>query len=107
MGLLYNLAMTKAEKTSKSVKAKMKELKAKGVKLGSPDLTIARAKASASLREQARERRAEVLPIIRQIRKDGNHTFQEIANQLNKRNVPTARGGIWHATSVRNVMKTK
>ena len=107
MGLLYNLAMSKAEKTSKSVKAKMKELKAKGVKLGSPDLTIARAKASASLREQARERRAEVLPIIRQIRKDGNHTFQEIANQLNKRNVPTARGGIWHATSVRNVMKTK
>ena len=105
MGLLYNLAMAKAEKTSKSVKAKMKELKDKGVKLGSPDLTVARAKASATLREQARERRAEVLPIIKEIKKDGNHTYQEIANQLNKRGIPTARGGIWHATSVRNIMK--
>ena len=105
MGLLYNLAMTKAEKTSKSVKAKMKELKAQGVKLGSPDLTLARAKATATLREQAKDRRADVLPIIKEIKKDGNHTYQEIANQLNKRNVPTARGGVWHATSVRNIIK--
>ena len=106
MGLLYSLAMAKSEKTSKSVKAKMKELKAQGVKLGSPDLTLARAKATATLREQAKDRRAEVLPIIKKIKQDGNHTYQEIANQLNKRNVPTARGGIWHATSVRNIIKS-
>lgn len=105
IGLLLSLAQAKSEKTSKSVKAKMKELKAQGVKLGSPDLTLARAKASASLREQAKERRADVLPIIKEIKKDGNHTYQEIANQLNKRNVPTARGGEWHATSVRNIIK--
>ena len=105
MGLLLSLAQDKAQKTSKSVKAKMKELKEQGVKLGSPDLTIARAKASATLRERAKERRAEILPVIKKIKQDGNHTYQEIANQLNKRNVPTARGGKWHATSVRNVMK--
>ena len=92
MGLLYSLAMAKSEKTSKSVKAKMKELKAQ-------------AKATATLREQAKDRRTEVLPIIKKIKQDGNHTYQEIANQLNKRNVPTARGGVWHATSVRNIIK--
>ena len=105
MGLLLSLAQDKAQKTSRSVKAKMKELKEQGVKLGSPDLTIARAKASATLRERAKERRAEILPVIKKIKQDGNHTYQEIANQLNKRNVPTARGGKWHATSVRNIMK--
>ena len=43
--------------------------------------------------------------LIKEIKKDGNHTYQEIANQLNKRGIPTARGGIWHATSVRNIIK--
>jgi len=106
IGLLASLAQAKSEKTSKSVKAKMKELKAQGVKLGSPDLTLARANASATLREQAKQRKADVLPVINKIKLDGNHTYQEIANQLNKRNVPTARGGIWHATSVRNIIKS-
>lgn len=105
IGLLVSIAEAKSEKTSKSVKAKMKELKEKGVKLGSPDLTQARAIAAASLREQAKQRRAEILPIIKEVQKDGNRTYQEIANQLNKRNIPTARGGKWHATSVRNIMK--
>lgn len=105
ISLLYSLAIAKSEKTSKSVKAKMKELKEKGVKLGSPDLTGARAVAAATVREQAKQRRSEILPIIKEIQKDGNRTYQEIANQLNKRNVPTARGGKWHATSVRNTMK--
>ena len=105
MGLLFSLAMAKSEKTSKSVKKKMKELKEKGVKLGAPDLSIARASSSAALREQARERKAEILPIIKEIQKDGNRTLQDIARQLNKRGVPTARGGQWYATSVRNILK--
>ena len=104
MGLLFSLAQAKADKTSKSVKAKMKELKEQGVKLGSPDLTLARSKAVAALREQAKQRKADVLPVIKKIKQDGNHSYQEIANQLNKRKVPTARGGKWHATSVRNML---
>ena len=105
MGLLYSLAQAKSEKTSKSVKEKMKELKEQGVKLGAPDLSIARAHSAAALRSRAKERRAEILPIIKEIKKDGNRTLQEIARQLNKRGVPTARGGKWYATSVRNIIK--
>jgi DNA invertase Pin-like site-specific DNA recombinase len=105
MGLLYNLALAKSEKTSKSVKKKMKELKEQGVKLGAPDLSIARAHSSAALRARAKERRVKILPIIKEIQKDGNRTLQDIARQLNKRGVPTARGGKWYATSVKNILR--
>ena len=47
---------------------------------------------------------ANVLPIIREIRKAGATTLREIADVLNARGVPTARGGQWHATTVNNVL---
>ena len=45
-----------------------------------------------------------VLPIIRQIKRAGATTLREIANALNERGVRTARGGQWHAMTVRNVL---
>jgi hypothetical protein len=48
---------------------------------------------------------ANVLPIIREIRKAGATTLREIADALNARGVPTAWGGRWHASSVNNVLQ--
>ena len=76
-----------------------------GVKLGAPDLTLARAKASASRREKAKDNARMLLPQIKQIQKDGNHSLTSIADQLNKRKIPSPRGGEWYATSVRNLLK--
>ena len=47
---------------------------------------------------------ADVLPIIREIRKAGATTLREIADALNARGVATARGGRWYASSVRNML---
>jgi hypothetical protein len=47
---------------------------------------------------------ADVLPIIREIRKAGATTLKEIADALNARGVVTARGGRLYASSVRNVL---
>ena len=47
---------------------------------------------------------ANVLPIIREIRKAGASTLRDIADALNARGIQTARGGQWYATTVSNVL---
>ena len=107
MELLYRLVMNKSAKTSASVKKKMKELKDQGIKLGAPKETLidARAKAVAVRRERADEHARELLDSVKQIKKDGNRTLQDIARQLNQRKIPSPRGGIWYPTSVANLLK--
>jgi hypothetical protein len=45
-----------------------------------------------------------VLPIVRQIPAAGVSGLQNIANALNDRGVRTARGGVWHNRTVRNLL---
>ncbi len=49
-------------------------------------------------------RTANVLPIVDQITAAGMTTLRQIADALNARGVRTARGGTWHATTVRNLI---
>jgi DNA invertase Pin-like site-specific DNA recombinase len=79
--------------------------KARGVKLGGPKLKQARQAAVRVLRAHADRHAAQVWPIIRQVQRAGATTLREIAEALNARGIATARGGRWHATSVRNVME--
>lgn len=76
----------------------------RGVKLGNPRLKHARKAAVSAIQEQADKRAAGVLPIIREIEKSGIATLRGIADALNARGVPTARGGRWFATSVKNIL---
>ena len=79
--------------------------KAQGVKLGNrTNLADAQALGSASNREAAGRFAANVLPVVDQIAATGATTFRAIATALNARGVRTARGGDWHATTVRNLM---
>ena len=48
---------------------------------------------------------ANVLPIIREAQKAGARTLREIAEALNARGIPTARGCQWYAQSVANVLQ--
>jgi DNA invertase Pin-like site-specific DNA recombinase len=90
-----------AERTRTGLRA----AKARGVKRGSPKLKQARREAVRVLRAHADRHAAQVWPIIRQVQRAGATTLREIAVALNARGVATARGGRWHATSVRNVME--
>jgi DNA invertase Pin-like site-specific DNA recombinase len=78
--------------------------KARGVKLGGPKLAQARKVALATIEAAADNHAANVLPVIREIRKAGPTTLREIADALNARGVQTARGGQWYATTVSNVL---
>jgi hypothetical protein len=44
-----------------------------------------------------------VLPVIKQIRA-GGASLRQMAAELNARGIKTARGGKWHATTVRNIL---
>jgi DNA invertase Pin-like site-specific DNA recombinase len=90
---------------SERTRAALARKKAHGAKLGNrTNLPEARAKAAESTRKAAASFAENVLPIIRQIEGSGATTYRAIANALNARGVRTARGGDWHATTVRNLM---
>jgi DNA invertase Pin-like site-specific DNA recombinase len=78
--------------------------KARGVALGNPRLHVARKNAVDAVRTEADRYAANVLPIIREAQKAGARTLREIAEALNARGIPTARGGQWYAQSVANVL---
>jgi len=45
-----------------------------------------------------------LLPVISDIRASGHTSLQAIADELNAREIKTARGGRWYPTSVKNVL---
>ena len=79
--------------------------KAQGYKLGNPRAAEAAVKAHAANRAGANQFAANVLPIAREIQKSGLTTLRDIAGALNARGIRTARGGAWHSSTVRNLLK--
>lgn len=44
------------------------------------------------------------MPVVRQLQSEGVRALSSIAAELNRREVPTTRGGRWHASTVRNLL---
>ena len=86
--------------------AALAQKKARGAHLGNRiNLAVAQAKAVAGIRAAAEAFASTTLPIIRQIEASGVSSYHGIAEELNAREVRTARGGEWHAATVRNMMR--
>jgi DNA invertase Pin-like site-specific DNA recombinase len=86
-------------------RAALAQKKAQGARLGNrTNLPDAQAKGVAANREAADAFAANVLPTLRQIQASGATTFRAIAAALNNRGVRTARGGLWHDSTVRNLL---
>ncbi|MDA9401501.1 recombinase family protein [Bradyrhizobium sp. CCBAU 45389] len=79
--------------------------KARGVTLGNPKLAVARKSAIETVKAEADRYAANVLPIIREAQKAGASTLRQVAEALNARGIPTARGGRWYAQSVANILE--
>ena len=88
---------------SQRTKAALQAAKARGVRLGNPNLANVRGKGSEGTKAAADRFAANVLPLIKPMRDEGR-TLREIAAALNERAVPTARGGRWAAATVRDVL---
>ena len=89
---------------SARTKAALAAKKAQGAKLGNPRVLEAAVKAREVVRADADRFAANILPIIDSIRAAGITSYAGIAEALNNRGIHTARGGRWHATSVRNII---
>lgn len=94
-------AMAEDERRKISLRTKdaLAALKRRGVKLGNPNrksFQAARQKAAQTIVEQADAFALSTLPIIQTYQRQGL-SLRAIAEELNKRGIPTARGGSWHA----------
>lgn len=84
---------------SERTKAAPERTKARGGKLVGdrshmPSISIQRHAASlVARRASARSRAGDAMPLIDDIRQAGASSLRQIANALNKRNTPAARGG--------------
>jgi DNA invertase Pin-like site-specific DNA recombinase len=89
---------------SQRTREALERAKARGVQFGNPNIKAAQEKASAARSANADRFAANVLPIIREIRKTGA-SMRKTAEALNARGIPTARGGTWAATQVNDILK--
>lgn len=111
VGIMAVIAQDERERISQRTKEALRIAKARGIKLGGDrgniHLHAARgALESARRRKQAaQDRAADLAPVIHSIRSCGIETLSGIARELNNRNIPAARGGLWRAVQVRRVMK--
>ncbi|MEM6960166.1 MAG: recombinase family protein [Myxococcota bacterium] len=96
------LAEQEREFISIRTKAALAEAKARGVKLGGArDKTLKR---NAEVQARARERAQKVAGIIQPLREAGK-SLREIAGELNRAGIATARGGEWQASQVKRTIE--
>jgi len=79
----------------------LKRARARGVKLGNPNLKEARLKAIEKRKLQGKETTDRVMPMIETIRQSGITSLRGIARKLNELNFQSPRGGIWYASTVK------
>ena len=103
------VAEHEAQAISDRTRVALAAAKARGVALGwampgraGEQRNAARKGAERNARN-ADQHAANVLPVIRQIAARGA-SLRQIADELNTRGIKTARGGLWYAATVRNVM---
>jgi DNA invertase Pin-like site-specific DNA recombinase len=103
------VAEHEAQAISDRTRAALVAAKARGVALGWSMPARADEQRQASRKGASRNARiadqhaANVLPVIRQIAA-GGASLRQIADELNARGAKTARGGLWYAATVRNLM---
>ena len=103
------VAEHEAQAISDRTRAALAAAKARGVALGwaMPSRKAEQhqaARKGAEINAQKADRHAaNVLPVIGQIAGRGA-SLRQIAAELNERDIKTARGGLWYATTIRNIL---
>ena len=103
------VAEHEAQAISDRTRAALAAAKARGVALGwsmperAGEQRHAARKGAERNVQKADRHAANVLPVIRQIAARGA-SLRQIADELNTRAIKTARGGLWYAATVRNIM---
>jgi len=90
---------------SERTKIALAAAKARGVKLGNPNIAAATAKSMEAVQANSNAFAKKVAPHIAAARDNGCTTLRAIAEALNAKGIPTARGGKWQPTTVRLIQQ--
>lgn len=108
VGIMGVVAQAERKRISNNTKDALAAAKARGVKLGGDRGVLpsaeAQAKGGAATKAKAMSLASDLLPVIAEIRAGGATTLQAIADVLNARGIPTARGGQWAPVQVARVL---
>jgi DNA invertase Pin-like site-specific DNA recombinase len=109
VGIMAVVAQAERKMISQRTKAALAAAKARGQRLGKPEnlrnQDAGRVQGRAKRTMIARERAADLRPIIAELRANGAASLRQIAAGLNRRGIPTARGRSWSAVQVRRVLE--
>ena len=67
-------------------------------------MAVSREQRGVAHRRAADERAKAMAPIVQELRAAGLVTLRAMADELNKRNIKTVRGGRWRPTTVFNLL---
>jgi DNA invertase Pin-like site-specific DNA recombinase len=105
VGIMAIFAEHEREMISNRTKEALAAAKARGVKLGNPELHLHRASGAAANRSAAISFARNLRPLIDQLRSQGFTSLRSLAEELNRRAIATARGGSWAQQTVANVLR--
>jgi DNA invertase Pin-like site-specific DNA recombinase len=105
VGIMAVFAEHERDMIAKRTKDALEAAKARGIKLGSPCPEKGAPLGAAAVRARADQFANNTIPIVHQIQRAGLTTLRDIAEALNARGIPTARGGTWAPQTVANLMK--
>lgn len=92
---------------SELTKKGIQHAKQQGVKLGNPNPTQSVKVMNIGASKAKQNFKNKMIPIINQLKHDGYHTLQSIADYLNNNNIPTRTGKLWSPGTVRNILVYK
>ncbi|MDB5884137.1 MAG: Resolvase, N-terminal [Polaromonas sp.] len=111
IGIMALVAQQEAEAISKRTKEALQAAKRRGKVLGNPNGAAALLKAAKSntaalsvIKTKADLHAANLQPVIDSLKSEGIISLGGIAKAFNERGMLTPRGGIWHKTSVSNLL---
>lgn len=111
VGILALVAQQEREAISARTKAALAAAKERGQRLGNPNgaealLRAAKGNGAAveAIKAAADEHAAKLQPVVDELRERGITSLAGIARELNQMQMRTPRGGMWHPSSVRNLL---
>ncbi|WAP69305.1 recombinase family protein [Jiella pelagia] len=110
VGIMAVVAQAERKMISQRTKAALQAAKERGQKLGgfrgSKITAEARAIGLEARRSRAKDRAADLMPVIEDLRKEGITSLNGLAKALTARGIPTAKGGAeWSAMQVSRVLE--
>jgi DNA invertase Pin-like site-specific DNA recombinase len=112
VGILAVIAEEERKAISARTKAALQAAKARNVRLGNPNGAAALRRAGKgneaalnAIKSAANRHAADLLPVIEELRREGRQSLRQLASALNERHFRTPRGGVWHPTSVKNLLE--